>query len=127
MRLAFLALVLAPALSAQGHDHGRSFEQLGRVDFPVSCNAEASRRFERAMAALHSFWWEQGHTAFQSVVAADSNCAMGHWGVALNAWGNPFTGGPGGIAGKGERLQRGAAADRKSTRLNSSHGYISYA
>jgi hypothetical protein len=108
---ALIAVAVVPSLSAQAHDHGtgRSAEQLGRVTFPVSCSAEAAKRFERAMAALHSFWWEQGQAAFQSVVAADSTCAMGYWGQALNAWGNPFTGGPGGIAGKGARLQRGAA------------------
>src|SRR2546422_7053690 len=31
------------------------------------------------------------------------------------------------LARLGERLHHGARADRKSTRLNSSHGYISYA
>ena len=117
LSLAALLAVAPISLFAQAHDHGRSFEQLGRVDFPISCSAEASRRFERAMAALHSFWWEQGQAAFQSVVAADSNCAMGYWGVAINAWGNPFTGGPGGIAGKGERLQRGAAAAQRAWAL----------
>src|SRR2546429_1617809 len=35
---------------------------------------------------------------------------------------------PGGAEGGRERVRRGrAGADRKSTRLNSSHGYISYA
>jgi len=69
------------------------------------------------MALLHSFWWEQGTTAFQAVVAADSTCAMGYWGLALNAWGNPFTGGPGGMAGTGERLRRGAAAAERAVAL----------
>ena len=90
------------------HDHGRAVEQLGRVVFPTSCNAAAQREFERAMALLHSFWWEQGQAAFQSVLAADSSCAMGYWGLALTAWGNPFAGGPGGGAGRGEPLRHGA-------------------
>ena len=50
--------------------------ELGRVDFPVSCNAEASRRFEHAMGVLHSFWWEEGDKAFQAVLQADSTCSM---------------------------------------------------
>jgi tetratricopeptide (TPR) repeat protein len=87
------------------------------VVFPISCNAAAQRSFERAMALLHSFWWEQGITAFQAVTAADSTCAMGFWGLALNAWGNPFTGGPGGMAGKGEALRRGAAAADRALAL----------
>ena len=28
------------------------------------------------------------------MLEADSTCAMAHWGLALNAWGNPFAGGP---------------------------------
>ncbi len=105
--LALASIVVAPSLRAQ-HAHGRSAEQLGHVVFPTSCSAGAQREFERAMALLHSFWWEQGLAAFQAVVAADSSCAMGYWGLALNAWGNPFVGGPGGNAGKGEPLRRGA-------------------
>jgi hypothetical protein len=62
-------------------------------------------RFERAMALLHSFWWEEGGAAFRAVAAADSTCALAYWGMALNSWGNPFAGGP-----SGDRLRQGAAA-----------------
>jgi hypothetical protein len=83
--------------------------QLGQVTFPISCNAEAQQRFTRAVAGLHSFYWEAGQGAFQAVADADSTCAMAYWGLAINAWGNPFAGGPGGNAGKGVPLSRGAA------------------
>jgi len=69
------------------------------------------------MALLHSFWWEQGQAAFQAVADADSTCAMAYWGMALNAWGNPFAGGPGGNAGKGDPLRRGAAAAERASAL----------
>src|SRR5947209_1720742 len=108
LRIACLLTLLSPPLSAQ-HEHGRSAEELGRVVFPISCNPEAQQRFSRAMALLHSFWWEQGQAAFQAVADADSTCAMAYWGMALNAWDNPFVGGPGGNAGKGDPLRRGAA------------------
>lgn len=110
-RAAMLLVAVARALSAQGHDHG-SGEQLGRVVFPVSCNAEAQRRFERAMALLHSFWWEQGQAAFRGVAEADSTCAMAYWGLALNSWGNPFAGGA-----SGDNLRRGAAAALRADAL----------
>jgi hypothetical protein len=103
--------VIAPSLAAQAHDHGRPEEHLGRVAFPISCNAAAQQRFEHAMALLHSFWWEQGQTAFQSVADADSACAMGYWGLALNAWGNPFVGGPAG------NLRSGATAAARAVTL----------
>jgi hypothetical protein len=102
LRFLLLATLLATdALSgvrllfAQDHGH---HEQLGRVNFPVSCAPEAQRRFQHAMAVLHSFWWEEGDAAFGAVLDADSTCAMAHWGRALNAWGNPFAGGPVGPA-----------------------------
>jgi hypothetical protein len=102
--LAALAIVpMAMAQEAETHDHGLG--RLGRVRFPVSCTPEAQRRFERAMAVLHSFWWEEGERVFGAVLEADSSCAMAHWGRALNAWGNPFAGGPSGAA-----LAHGAAA-----------------
>ena len=91
--LATAAFFGATSLSAQDHGH---HERLGRVKFPVSCAPEAQRRFQRAMAVLHSLWWEEGERAFGAVLAADSTCAMAHWGRALDAWGNPFAGGPNG-------------------------------
>jgi hypothetical protein len=91
------ALTPARVLPAQEHAHGAP-ERLGHVTFPVSCAPEAGRRFERAMAVLHSFWWEEAPRAFGAVLAADSSCAMAHWGLAMSAWGNPFTGGPAGEA-----------------------------
>jgi hypothetical protein len=93
------ALAMAPRVAAQENEtHDHLLGRLGRVSFPVSCTPEAQRRFERAMAVLHSFWWEEGERAFGAVLQADSSCSMAHWGRALNAWGNPFAGGPSGAA-----------------------------
>jgi hypothetical protein len=82
------------------------------VVFPVSCNPAARQRFEHAMAVLHSFWWEEGDRAFGQVLEADSTCAMAYWGMGLNAWGNPFAGGPTGAA-----LTRGAEAVARASAL----------
>src|SRR6266568_273673 len=91
-------------LAAQ-EPHPHQAEALGRVVFPVSCTPEAQTRFERAMALLHSFWWEEGGRAFRAVAASDSTCALAYWGLALNYWGNPFVGGP-----SGDDLRQGAFA-----------------
>ena len=107
----FLAIASAPCLAAQEHEH-HGAERLGRVIFPVSCNPAAQQRFEPAMAMLHSFWWEEAPRAFQEVLQVDSTCAMAHWGLALNAWGNPFTGGP-----IGDNLQTGAAEAERAAAL----------
>lgn len=65
------------------HQHERS-EKLGRVSFPVSCNARAQRHFNRAVAWLHSFEYEEAEKVFTEVTAADPRCGMGHWGVAMS-------------------------------------------
>ncbi|HEX6432821.1 MAG TPA: hypothetical protein VFZ87_01195 [Gemmatimonadales bacterium] len=116
IRLACLAitatLALPASLFSQEHEHSHQLGRLGRVTFPVSCNPAAQQRFEHAMAVLHSFWWEEGDRAFGDVLAADSTCAMAHWGIALNAWGNPFAGGP-----TGDRVGKGAEAAARASAL----------
>lgn len=111
------ALLALPAVSlhAQGtHEHpGAPPEQLGRVEFPTSCSAEAQHRFERALALLHSFWWSEAEKAFQSVAEADPECAMAHWGSALVQRGNWFAGAPG-----PEAVRAGLAAAEKAAALN---------
>jgi hypothetical protein len=105
------ATVSAPlAMGQESEAHSHEIARLGHVTFPVSCRPESRRRFEHAMAVLHSFWWEEGERAFSAVLEADSACAMAYWGLALNAWGNPFAGGPVGPA-----LARGAEAARRAT------------
>jgi hypothetical protein len=118
MRLAFpiaapaaLSLILVSPLVAQA-DHAHHAEHLGRVVFPTSCRPEAQQRFERAMALLHSFWWEESPRAFHAVAAADSSCALAYWGLALSLWGNPFTSGPAGAT-----LRAGAAAAARGLAL----------
>jgi hypothetical protein len=104
------ALAPGPTAGAQESEaHQHHIGRLGHVSFPVSCTAEARGRFEHAMAVLHSFWWEEGERAFGAVTRADSNCAMAYWGLALNAWGNPFAGGPAGPA-----LTRGVEAAERA-------------
>jgi hypothetical protein len=116
-RSSILSLVAAPVVlcaapaAAQEHAHDGA-ERLGRVVFPVSCNAEARQGFERAMTLLHSFWWEEGERAFQAVAAADSTCAMAYWGLALVRWRNPIAGGPGPAD-----LQAGQDAARRAATL----------
>ena len=70
-------------LAAQ-EPHAHQAEALGRVVFPVSCIPEAQTRFERAVALLHSFWYERAADTFREAVVADTACAMGYWGQAMS-------------------------------------------
>jgi hypothetical protein len=83
-----LASSLLAPLAAQAHDEPQApaGEKLGRVDFPIGCNPEAQQRFDRAVAMLHSFWYEEAAKAFDGVAAADPGCAMAYWGVAMSQW-----------------------------------------
>jgi hypothetical protein len=67
------------------HQHDRS-EKLGQVSFPVSCNAAAQKQFNRAVAMLHSFWYEEAEKAFSEVTQTDPTCAMGYWGIAMSLY-----------------------------------------
>jgi tetratricopeptide (TPR) repeat protein len=92
--LAAVALYGRNASAQAGHHHPASSEKLGRVSFPTSCNAAVQPRFERAVAMLHSFWFDEAHRAFQQVAADDPTCAVAHWGIAMTLLGNPLIGQP---------------------------------
>src|SRR5690606_18324770 len=56
-----VALGAAWPHSAQAQDHEHPAgdpAKLGRVTFPVSCAEAVRPRFERAVAIMHSFWFE---------------------------------------------------------------------
>jgi tetratricopeptide (TPR) repeat protein len=91
LTLAAAAFAVAPsaAVTAQEHAHDQVYpasppEQLGRVSFPAGCRPAVQPRVERAVALLHSFWYEEAEKAFTEVTAADSTCAFGYWGQAMS-------------------------------------------
>ena len=68
------------------HHEDLTAAQLGTVTFPVSCAADVQKPFERGVALLHSFWYEEAEKEFQQIAADDPHCAMAHWGVAISLW-----------------------------------------
>jgi len=73
---------------------GMPSERLGRVSFANSCSPAVQARFERGVALLHSFWWQEGERTFREVLARDPKCAIATWGIATILIGNPFGTGP---------------------------------
>jgi tetratricopeptide (TPR) repeat protein len=67
-------------------------EHLGKVHFETSCASGTAATFDRAMALLHSFEFPEATAGFREVEKADSTCGIAEWGVAMSAWGNPFSG-----------------------------------
>jgi hypothetical protein len=88
-----LACVAAPVALAHEDDTRRTGkpEQLGEVNFPVSCNPAAQQEFNRAMALFHSFWFDPAKASFAKVLQHDPECGMAHWGISIMSMGNPFT------------------------------------
>ena len=77
-----------PAASAQDEQmpahHHEATEQLGKVSFPVSCSPASQKEFERGVALLHSFGYEEAEAQFAKIVQNDPSCAMAHWGIAMS-------------------------------------------
>jgi tetratricopeptide (TPR) repeat protein len=85
LRSALLASVLTASLVPTGLQ-AQAIGKVGEVGFPVSCSAEAQQQFTRAVALLHSFWYEEAVKAFTGVAETDPSCAMAYWGVAMSHW-----------------------------------------
>src|SRR6266478_2482539 len=82
--LAAFFLLASRTLPAQEHHHELSAEEIGSVHFLTSCSKAAQPGFNRAVALLHSFQYEQARQAFKEVAALDPSCAMAQWGVAMS-------------------------------------------
>src|SRR5512135_1698951 len=82
---ALSALSLSSRASADdGHGHeAASPERLGTVHFPGSVDPATQTKFDRAVALLHSFEYEQAEHGFRSIADVDPNCSMAFWGIAM--------------------------------------------
>jgi len=77
--------VLSPALDQEMHAHHHDdMERLGTVSFPISCEAGSQKSFERGVALLHSFGYEEAEQQFVELSQKDPACAMAHWGIAMS-------------------------------------------
>jgi tetratricopeptide (TPR) repeat protein len=73
----FVFLVsLFPIASAQ--------TQLGKVNFPTSCSAEAQPVLEKGLALLHSFQYLEARQTFEEAETLDKTCGLAHWGKAMS-------------------------------------------
>jgi len=109
-----MIFVLALSLSAASQERAPGSdadERLGTVSFPTSCSQAVQQSFDRAVALLHSFQYEEAGKGFASVAQNDPNCAMAHWGQAMSLyhqlWEHPDA----------ETLKKGRAELRKAEEL----------
>ena len=86
-----LLIILATTLAA-GHLKAATAPEpgdlraAGKVSFPVSCAPAIQSDFNRGVALLHSFFYEEARRVFTSVAERDPKCAMAQWGIAMTWW-----------------------------------------
>jgi len=87
MRLTLIVVLvllsLCPAWGDEGHQHALTEKEVGSVHFANSCSTAVQPGFQRAVALLHSFQYEQARAEFSTIAKQDPRCAMAQWGVAM--------------------------------------------
>jgi len=78
-----LALPLTVFFAATHDSPTAPSEQLGHVDFPNSCKADAQPALLKGLALLHSFQYLESESAFKAATDLDGHCAIAHWGAAM--------------------------------------------
>ena len=58
-------------------------DQLGTVQFPMSCSDAVKPLVERGVALLHHMTYDGAKDAFAAATRSDPDCAMGYWGQAM--------------------------------------------
>lgn len=121
-----ILLATPRALIAQmdQHEHGApAAERLGTVSFPISCRPDVQAKFTRAVALLHSFWYEAAEKAFSEIASIDPQCGMASWGAAMSnyhqVWPSPYS--PAELARGITAAAKAASAGAKTEREK---GYI---
>jgi len=71
------------AQSSQESPSPGSPAHLGKVDFPTSCSAQTQPIFEKAVALMHSFQYQEAQQTFDEAASREPQCAMAHWGKAM--------------------------------------------
>jgi tetratricopeptide (TPR) repeat protein len=79
-RSLILLVTIASALSALA----QTPERLGIVSFPISCAPSQQAGFNRGVALVHDFWYEEAQRQFEQIIKDDPSCAIAHWGVAMS-------------------------------------------
>jgi tetratricopeptide (TPR) repeat protein len=89
-RVLFLAALCGSAAAVDGaratEPEPGDLRAVGKIEFPISSAASVRPEFERGVALLHSFFYEEARRIFTGVAEKDPNCAMAQWGIAMTWW-----------------------------------------
>ena len=85
--MSFVALLFALPCFFQNptetHRHPMPAKDIGIVSFPISCAPGVQKRFNRGVALLHSYWYEEAEKQFEQAATKDPKCSMAYWGEAM--------------------------------------------
>jgi tetratricopeptide (TPR) repeat protein len=116
--LSFSLTFAAFADDDKEHHHHEDLNQaqLGTVHFPTSCASAVQHPFERGVALLHSFWYEEAEKEFLQIAKDDPQCAMAHWGVAMSTWHQLWNEPDAKVIARGlDQVKAGEKLDQKAT------------
>jgi tetratricopeptide (TPR) repeat protein len=82
--IAGLLLSVSVTWADEEHHHALTETEVGSVQFLTSCSRDVAGNFNRAVALLHSFQYEQSRQAFAQIAKEHPDCAMAHWGIAMS-------------------------------------------
>jgi len=107
----------APASTASGSPSLGDLGKVGTVVFPTSCDPAVQPEFERGVALLHSFFYEEARRVFTRVAESDPECAIAWWGVAMTYY-HPIWTAPDSseLAAGGTAIERALAASKQGER-----------
>ena len=83
--VALIACLPAAAIAQQADQNAAHSHALGSVDFKNSGNDGAQPAFQRGVALLHSFEYEDAAEAFREAQKADASLALAYWSAMRSA------------------------------------------
>jgi tetratricopeptide (TPR) repeat protein len=80
------ALCLTSPVSGAELPDSPAKDRLGTVSFTVSCSSSVRSSFNRGVALLHDFWYEEAKPQFERILRRDPGCSMARWGIAMSVF-----------------------------------------
>jgi tetratricopeptide (TPR) repeat protein len=113
----FICILFASfALCRDEHHHVLTQEEVGSVHFSTSCSKTIESSFNRSVALLHSFQYEQARQSFDEISNQDPKCAMAQWGIAMSHYHGLWDNGDTALGRSAiHRAEQIAAANPKTT------------
>jgi hypothetical protein len=113
--IAGLFLLVSVSWADEEHHHALTEQEVGSVQLETSCSKGVAASFNRAVALLHSFQYEQSRQTFTQISKEHPECAMAQWGIAMSHYHGLWDNGDLAAGGRALRKAQQIAAANLST------------